>query len=223
MRGGEQAVRGSTVAFNAVLVGMLLVGGAFGSVQAAQDDGSVSVQIEEYDGSGVIGTATLTESPDGVVVDITLAGNVEGSHPAHMHEGTCDTMDPLVPIYALADVDADGKSVTTVPDITLADITTDPFVITVHDSVAEFLVIVSCGNIPVAGGGDDEATPVAGGVGGGAPEDIPTTGVGSAIGMDDRNSAVLIALGILAVVLTVAGISLRRLEDRAKIGRDTAI
>ncbi len=140
-----------------------------------------------------------------------------------VRDGTCDTMDPLVPIYPLADVDADGKSVTTVPNITLADIATDPFVITVHDSLAEFLVIVSCGNMPVAGGGDDEATPVAGGVGGGAPEDIPTTDVGSAIGLEDRSSAVLIALGVLAVVLTVAGISPRRLEDRANTGRDTAI
>jgi hypothetical protein len=226
MRGGKQAARGSIVAIAAVLACMLLLGGSFRAARAAQDDGSVTVDMTEYDGSGVSGTAVLTDSPDGVIVDITLEGNVAGSHPAHMHEGTCDTMDPLVPIYPLADVDADGKSVTTVPDITLADITTDPFVINVHDSLAELPVIVSCGNIPVAGEGDNGAavaTPEATGVGGGAPGEIPTTGVGSAIGVNDSNSAVLIALAVLAVVLMVAGISLRRLEDRANTGGDTAI
>lgn len=231
MRGGKQsgAVRGLTVAFAAALVGMLLVGGAFGSALAAQDGDSVTVPMEEYDGSGISGSATLTDSPDGVVVDITLVGNVAGSHPAHFHEGTCDTMDPLVPIYPLADVDAEGKSVTTVPDITLADITAVPFVINVHDSLTELPVIVSCGNVPVTGEGEGGAestavaTPVADGVGGGTPGDIPTTGVGSAIGMDDNNSAVLITLGVLAMILAIAGFSLRRLEGRTNTGRDTAI
>jgi hypothetical protein len=138
-------------------------------------------------------------------------------------------MDPLVPIYPLADVDAEGKSVTTVPDITLADITTVPFVINVHDSLAELPVIVSCGNVPVTGEGDAEAestavaTPVADGVGGGTPGEIPTTGVGSAIGMDDDNAMVLILLSVLAIALAAAGISLRRLEGRTNTGRDTAI
>src|SRR5215212_2111977 len=134
MRGGKQAVavRGSIVAIAAVLVGMLLVGGAFRSARAAQDDDSVSVVMEEYDGSGISGTATLTDSPDGLVVDITLGGNAAGAHPVHFHEGTFATMDPLVPIYPLADIDENGKSVTTVPDITLADVATEPFVINVH-------------------------------------------------------------------------------------------
>jgi len=206
---------------------MLLVGSSFRSALAAQDDGSdgsVTVVMDEFDGSGISGTATLTDSPDGVVVDISLEGNIVGSHPAHFHEGTCDTMDPLVPVYPLADVDADGKSVTTVPDVTLADVTAVPFVINVHDSLAELPVIVSCGNIPVTGEGDAvAATPEATGVGGGTPGEVPTTGVGSAIGMDDSNSAVLIALGVLAVALAVAGISLRRLEGRANTGSDMAI
>ena len=116
-------------------------------------------------------------------------------------------MDPLVPVYPLADIDANGKSVTTVPDVTLADVTADPFVINVHDSLAELPVIVSCGNVPVSGegGGAAVATLEATGVGGGTPGDIPAAGVGSAIGMDNSNSAVLIALGVLAVVLAVAG------------------
>ena len=229
MRGGKQAVRGLAVAFVAALVGMLLVGGAFGSARAAQDGDSITVQMDEYDGSGISGSATLTDSPDGIVVDITLVGNAAGSHPVHFHEGTCDTMDPLVPIYPLADIDEDGKSVTTVPDVTLADITAVPFVINVHKSLAELPVIVSCGNVPVTGedDGDAESTavagPVADGVGGGTPGEIPTTGVGSAIGMDDNNAAVLIALGLLALVWLVAGISLRRLEGRTNTGRDTAI
>jgi hypothetical protein len=227
-------MRGTLAAFAAVLVGMLLVGGSFRSVRAAQDDGSVTVQMEEYDGSGISGTAILTDSPDGVVVEISLEGNIEGSHPAHFHEGTCDTMDPLVPIYPLADVDADGTSVTTVPDVSLADVTTEPFVINVHKSLAELPVIVSCGNVPVAGEDEDGAaaedeegtaigTPVAEGVGGGTPGQVPAAGVGSAIGMDDSNSAVLVTLGLLAVALAVAGFSLRRLEDRTNTGGDAAV
>jgi hypothetical protein len=223
MRGGKQAVRGSIVAITAVLVGMLLVGGSFRSAQA-QDDGSVAVVMDEYDGSGISGTATLTDSPDGLVVDITLGGDAAGAHPVHFHEGNCDTMDPLVPVYPLADIDENGKSVTTVPDITLADVTTAPFVINVHKSLAELPVIVSCGNVPVSGEGDGAAvaTPESTAVGGGTPGDIPAAGVGSAIGVDDSNMAVLITLSILAAGLLVAGISLRRVEDRANTGGDTA-
>lgn len=241
MRGRKQAFRGTLVAIAAVLVGMLLVGGSFRSVRAAQDDGSVTVEMEEYDGSGVSGTATLTDSPDGIVVEISLEGNVEGSHPAHFHEGTCDTMDPLVPIYPLADVDADGTSVTTVPDVSLADVTGDPFVINVHASLVELPVIITCGNIPGEDGGEGAdgegadgpateevetsavATPVAEGVGGGTPGEVPAAGVGSALGVDDGNPVVLITLGLLALVLAVAGVSLRRFEDRANTGGDIAV
>ena len=92
----------------------------------AQDDGSVTVVMDEYDGSGISGTATLTDSPDGIVVDITLGGDAAGAHPVHFHEGNCDTMDPLVPIYPLADIDENGESITTVPDVTLADVTHCP-------------------------------------------------------------------------------------------------
>jgi hypothetical protein len=60
-------------------------------------------------------------------------------------------------------------------------------------------------------------------VGGGAPDDIPAVGVGSAIGMDDNNSAALIVLIVLAVALAASRISLRRLEARTNTGRDAAI
>ena len=67
------------------------------------------------------------------------------------------------------------------------------------------------------------ATTEATGVGGGTPGEVPAAGVGSAIGMDDSNAAVLIALSLLALVLLVAGISVRRLESRAHTGSDIAI
>lgn len=205
-------------------VALLLVGMAR-PVGAAQDDDSVTVEMEEYDGSGISGTAVLTDSPDGVIVDITLEGNLVGAHPSHFHEGDCSTMDPLVPIYPLADIGADGKSVTTVPDITLAEITSVPFVINVHESLAALPVIVSCGNVPVltqgVGGetedGGDVATPVPDGVGGGSADEIPQAGVGSALAAGGADSTALVVLGALAVVLAVAGVALRRAEDRSGV------
>jgi FtsP/CotA-like multicopper oxidase with cupredoxin domain len=128
---------------------------AFVTPAAAQDE--VTIDLSEIDGSGISGTATLTDTDDGVQVSIEVSGDgVVGDHPAHIHNGTCDELDPN-PEYSLTDIDAEGFSDTVVPDLTVADLLAAPYAINLHLSVSEIGTYVACGNIAAAGGEEEAA------------------------------------------------------------------
>lgn len=117
---------------------------AAGTAEPAAEEG-VTVELDELNDSGVSGTATLTEVGENqtkVVIDVTGA---TGDHPAHIHTGTCDDLNPN-PLFPLNNVDADGKSETTV-DVGLAELTGGGFAINLHKSQQEIGVYVACGNI----------------------------------------------------------------------------
>ncbi|MGH2535542.1 MAG: plastocyanin/azurin family copper-binding protein, partial [Thermomicrobiales bacterium] len=99
-------------------------------VEAADDQ--VTIDLGELNASGISGTATLEPSGEGTEVTLQLAG-ATGGHPAHIHQGTCENLDPN-PAFPLESVAEDGSSVTTVP-VTVADLTAEEFAINVHDSV----------------------------------------------------------------------------------------
>ncbi len=64
--------------------------------------------------------------------------------PAHVHPGTCATLDPK-PKYPLSDV-KDDKSSTTI-DVALADLTKSAFAVNLHKSSAEAKTYSACGDI----------------------------------------------------------------------------
>ena len=72
----------------------------------------VNVPMKELNGSGENGSATLRDTPKGLVVTIHIK-NAKGPQPAHIHKGTCAKLDPK-PEEALHNV-VNGMSVTTVP------------------------------------------------------------------------------------------------------------
>ncbi|WP_284141460.1 MULTISPECIES: superoxide dismutase family protein [unclassified Virgibacillus] len=54
---------------------------------ACQDDSPNTKSINMYNGSGdMVGTATLTEQPDGVKIKLKLEGLTPGFHGIHVHE-----------------------------------------------------------------------------------------------------------------------------------------
>jgi plastocyanin len=97
----------------------------------------------------------------GAAQDATPAGGAGHAHPAHIHLGACDELDPN-PTFPLTDValaasesgaEADGaaaipveRSVTTV-DATLEDLRTGGYAINIHQSVEDIGTYIACGNL----------------------------------------------------------------------------
>src|SRR3954447_19534982 len=176
----------------------LTVAGAAGQgiVGGSQNVGLVT--MNEQNGSGESGGATLSEVNGQLVVTLDLANGPSTPQPAHIHRGTCANLDP-VPLYPLNNV-VNGRSETTL-SITLADVMNGEYAINVHKSATEAKVYVSCGDLTqmARGGGTN---PGAGGTGTNTPG-IPTTGGATR----DRGLA---PFGLRALPTTAAGLRLAR-------------
>lgn len=104
-----------------------------------------TVSLASLNGSGVSGTATLSDAGNGqtqVVIKVDAAGNA--AMPAHVHPGTCATLDPK-PKYPLSDV-KDGASTTTIA-VALADLTKTAFAVNLHKSADDIKTYTACGDI----------------------------------------------------------------------------
>ena len=208
--------------FLATLALALLALASFNATGTYAQD-SVVVPINELNGSGVSGDASLTDNGDGsTTVDILVDG-ATGGHPAHIHSGTCAELGDVV--YPLTDLDASGASVTIV-EVPLADLlASGPYAINIHLSADEIGTYVACGDIPVeAVGGETaaveatatvapaaEASPAA--VGGtSSVTDIGTSGVGTTF--TGSTGFLVVAMGALGVMLLAGAFGLRRRENR---------
>ncbi len=97
----------------------------------------------------------------GLAQDATPAGGAP-AHPAHIHQGTCDNLDPA-PLFPLNDVLAPASAEvsqaagagapvgiemsTTSVDTRLADIAAGGYAINVHESAANIQTYIACGDI----------------------------------------------------------------------------
>jgi plastocyanin len=97
----------------------------------------------------------------GSAQDATPTGGSGHAHPAHIHVGTCDALDPN-PTFPLTDIapapgaagdETDGasaipveRSVTTV-DASLEDLRTGGYAINVHQSAEDIGTYIACGNL----------------------------------------------------------------------------
>jgi LPXTG-motif cell wall-anchored protein len=132
---------------------------AIASAQAARP---MTVALMTQNNSGVMGTATLTDIGGGrtrVEVRVSAAGNT--NMPAHIHEGTCATLNPA-PKIPLNNV-MNGTSTSEV-NATIPTILSMQHAINLHKSPQEASVYVACGNV-VAGA---TALPATGGPAGAA-------------------------------------------------------
>src|SRR5215472_1542638 len=67
---------------------------------AAATAGPVTIPMNAQNGSGEDGTATLTQTPDGVQVVVSVKNAPAAAQPAHVHPGTCANLTPA-PQYPL--------------------------------------------------------------------------------------------------------------------------
>src|SRR5688500_1131635 len=160
---------------------------------AAECDDSLTIALNEFEDSGVSGWATLTRVEGDVRVEMAVEGGaVTGSHPTHIHTGTCDDFDPN-PTYPLTTVildplSADGVSETTVDDVTFDELFTNDYVILIHKSAEELTTYFVCGDLKRS---NAIPAPKAGSAG---TVETPATGVGAALGTGSGDPALLAAL-----------------------------
>ncbi len=123
--------------------------------------------FEEYNDSGIDGTATLYDLGDDTLIAIAIEGGGE-SHPAFILEGTCGNTEPE-PIERLGLVDATGESLSLV-ERSLSDlIDGGDYTIDLRLSPNELGTLVACVNIE---GTTVPATPAPGST----PPTVPATG-----------------------------------------------
>jgi hypothetical protein len=101
--------------------------------------------LATQNGSGELGTVTLTAVGEKTRVDVAIANApTDVSQPAHIHPGSCAKLDPK-PKYPLAMV-VDGTS-TTVVDVPMSALLAGGFAVNVHKSTTEIPVYVACGDL----------------------------------------------------------------------------
>ena len=113
----------------------------------AGGDGETIVTITALDDSGVTGTATLTQTDDGLVVVVTVDGGLEeGSHANHVHEGTCDDIGGIGEALDNLEAGADGSApaTTTTTDAELSHLIEEGHSVAVHSLDG---TIIACGDI----------------------------------------------------------------------------
>jgi len=125
----------------------LLIGGTTGLAAAddmANGPGHVTIFLNEQNGSGETGAATLAQDNKDLLVYVHVVGGGP-TQPIHIHTGTCANLNP-VPKYPLKSLD-NGDSFTRIKDLDLNTLLASPFAINAHKSPNEGKIYVACGNI----------------------------------------------------------------------------
>ncbi len=181
---------------------------ALGTDVSTKDDASeFTIALNEYQGSGVSGWATLTPTKDGLQVTMAVEGKpVKGNHPSHIHTGTCKDFDPN-PTFPLTTVvldplTDDGESKTAVDEATLDELLEEDFVILIHKSAEELTEYFVCGDIKESNAYTGPRT--AGSM------TVPSTGTGSVEGERPAGAWLVMSTAALVVVLAATGFALRR-------------
>jgi hypothetical protein len=136
------------------LVAVVLLTIAAIAPAAAQD--TITIDMQEIDGSGQSGTANITSDGDQVIVSIEIDAGPDGEpQPVHIHEGNCRDLGDVA--FPLEDV-VDGVSESTA-DVSMSELIGNDYAINVHLSEDQMDVYVACGTLPLIGGGpaDDDA------------------------------------------------------------------
>ncbi|MBF6614692.1 MAG: hypothetical protein IVW55_16395 [Chloroflexi bacterium] len=161
---------------------------AFSALSYAQSN-SITVTMNAQNGSGQSGMATLTDMGNGqTTVSVNISGGIPDGQPAHIHKGTCATLDPS-PLYPLTSI-VNGTSEATI-NASLSDLTSGTYAINVHKSKTEASVYVSCGDILATTAGTGTVSP-----------GMPGTG--------NNDQTFIIALALLALAATGSGLKLAR-------------
>ncbi len=107
---------------------------------------SLQINMGQQNNSGEAGNAAVVDENGGVNVTIHIKSEPKGaSQPAHIHKGTCTKLDPA-PWKPLTPV-IDGKSMTHLKGISVAELKKGKYAINVHKSANDLKTYVSCGDL----------------------------------------------------------------------------
>jgi hypothetical protein len=120
---------------------------ATSALSLAADMKPLKFTLHPQNHSGEIGDVTMTQDGDNVVVTVTTQNAPSGvAQPIHIHDGTCDTLNPK-PHYPLTTLQ-NGTSTTTLKNMKLEDLMTGGYAINIHHSTSDVPTYFACGNIP---------------------------------------------------------------------------
>ena len=115
---------------------------ALTSAIALAQGAPVTVSLGEQNKSGESGTATITQQGDKTQVVLEMKGAPNEAQPAHIHNGSCASLDPK-PRIPLQNV-MNGKSTTTLT-MPMSEVTKGA--INVHKSATDLKTYVACGDL----------------------------------------------------------------------------
>lgn len=119
--------------------------GSMSNGMSSAASGSKIYNIEAQHSSGENGTVTLGSQGDKTVVSVDIDGAPAGEvQPAHIHKGSCATLDPN-PAYPLNNLVA-GHS-RTVVNAPLSSLIAGGFAVNVHQSLSDLKDYVACGDL----------------------------------------------------------------------------
>ncbi len=125
------------------------------STMTGQSSATTPVQMTALNNSGVTGQAQIMEHGAAeTMVTVTLQGQGSGTHPGHIHSGTCDNLGPaVVPLESVAMAGGTGTSTSTVK-VSMGTVMNGQHVVNYHAGSGENpMAPVSCGAIPAHGAG----------------------------------------------------------------------
>jgi hypothetical protein len=120
------------------------------SAMAGQSAAPSAVQMMALNNSGVSGQTQVMAHGEGeTMVTVTLQGQGTGTHPGHIHSGTCDNLGPVVaPLESVTMANGTGTSTSTVK-VPLATVMNGQHVVNFHAGAGENpMAPVVCGPIP---------------------------------------------------------------------------
>ena len=101
--------------------------------------------VTAQNGSGELGTVTLTAMGDKTRVDVALINSPSDvPQPAHIHEGSCAKLNPK-PKFPLKVV-LDGVS-SSMLDVSMKELVAGGFAVNVHKSTTDIPTYVACGDL----------------------------------------------------------------------------
>ena len=109
---------------------------------ALAQNAPVTVKLNEQNKSGESGTVTITPQGNKTQIVVDLKGAPAAAQPAHIHAGSCASLDPK-PKIPLQNV-VSGKS-TTVVDMPMSEVMSGA--INVHKSTEDIKTYVACGDL----------------------------------------------------------------------------
>ncbi len=113
-----------------------------------QASAPITITLNDMGGSGVTGTATLTDMGTTTDVDVTIDGGLTpGTHMNHIHTGTCAAQGPILENLENLEAAADGSvpSTSTVIAKPLSDFDDGNHYVAAHATDG---TVVACGDNP---------------------------------------------------------------------------